>query len=244
MGKDCTIAEELLMELSEEIKENILNEEQDGISNTVIDRKDVRLSIDNETLTNLKKEIYKNIEYSKNSEGKRILICKVCSKKFQRMDKASSHIETHLYRFKFACQFCDKIANTRIGLKGHIIDKHTKNTTEADAKKISIEKHDDNSEATPMVFIDRKDVKINIDQQTLKKLNIEIKRNLERCEKSDGQKISKCKFCGKTFLRRDKASVHVESHLEEFNFNCNYCEKITKTRKGLKSHIIFNHVKN
>jgi uncharacterized Zn-finger protein len=92
--------------------------------------------------------------------------------------------------------------------------------------------------------IDLQDVMINIAEETLEELKEEINKNMECAENSsDGAKHFKCKICGKEFKRKEKASPHIESHLEQFTFDCEFCSKTMKTRNGLRSHIIYNHTK-
>ena len=91
--------------------------------------------------------------------------------------------------------------------------------------------------------IDLQDVKIHISDETLEELKEEINKNMECGENSDGVKSFSCKICGKEFRRKEKASAHIESHLDQFTFDCEFCSKVMKTRNGLRSHIIYNHTK-
>ena len=88
-----------------------------------------------------------------------------------------------------------------------------------------------------------KDVKINIDEETLRELTKEIDKNIENVENTKGCRITKCKICGKVFKKRNKASIHIEKHLDQFTFDCEYCSKTMKTRNGLRGHILYNHTK-
>ena len=85
------------------------------------------------------------------------------------------------------------------------------------------------------------DIKINMDDTKLQELEEEIGKNLETCDNSSGAKVWKCNFCSKEITRMDRASDHVEAHLNKFNFPCEHCNKIMKNRAGLRSHIIYNH---
>ena len=91
--------------------------------------------------------------------------------------------------------------------------------------------------------IDLHDVKIHISDETLEELKEQINKNMECGENSDGVKSFSCKICGKEFRRKEKASAHIESHLDQFTFDCEFCSKVMKTRNGLRSHIIYNHTK-
>ena len=91
--------------------------------------------------------------------------------------------------------------------------------------------------------IDLQYVKIHIAEETLEELKEEINKNMECGENSDGAKSFGCKICGKESKRKEKASAHIESHLDQFTFNCEFCSKTMKTRNGLRSHIIYNHTK-
>jgi len=99
----------------------------------------------------------------------------------------------------------------------------------------------ENTEVKPVN--ERQDIKLNIDEKTLKELKNEADNNIETKDDGDGGKISKCKLCGKEYRARNKARDHIETHLEQFTFPCEYCGKALKNRKGLRSHIVYNHTK-
>ena len=102
---------------------------------------------------------------------------------------------------------------------------------------ISLENEEDDSKT----HILKQDVKINIDDETIRELTKEIEKNMETVENSAGHKMIKCKFCGKELKKKSKASDHIETHLDQFSFPCEFCSKSLTTRKGLKSHIVYNH---
>jgi len=92
-------------------------------------------------------------------------------------------------------------------------------------------------------FNDKQDIKINIDEDTLRELKDEVENNMKTETNTEGGKITKCKICGKEFKKRNKASEHVETHLDKFSFPCEFCGRSLNTRRGLKSHIVYNHTK-
>merc|ERR1712129_150318 len=77
------------------------------------------------------------------------------------------------------------------------------------------------------VNIDVKDVKIDIKEETLKEIEGEINKNMECSKNLDGENNFKCKICSKDFKRKQKASKHIESHLDQFTFSCEFCSKTT-----------------
>merc|ERR1712086_757943 len=108
----------------------------------------------------------------------------------------------------------------------------TKTHMEADLKQLKYN-----------AFNDKQDIKINIDEDTLKELKDEVENNMKTETNTEGGKITKCKICGKKFKKRNKASEHVETHLDKFSFPCEFCGRSLNTRRGLKSHIVYNHTK-
>ena len=89
----------------------------------------------------------------------------------------------------------------------------------------------------------RQETANQIDVASLQELTEEIEKNLESYVDPSGYKNWKCKICGKSNKKRTKVAHHVETHLENFSFSCEYCNKTSKTRKALKSHIYYNHTK-
>ena len=104
-----------------------------------VERQEVKLTIDEETLRELKEEIEKNILSKDDTNGGRIHNCKICGKEYKKRQKMSEHVETHLDKFTFPCSFCDKILNTRNGLRAHIVYNHTKKKTEDMPKEESVQ---------------------------------------------------------------------------------------------------------
>lgn len=102
-------------------KEDTAAEENDGSF-------ELHLNIDEETLKELRAEIYNNVLAKDNSEGGKTFFCKICDKDFKRRDKANIHVESHLERFSFGCEFCDKTMKTRTALRNHVKHNHTKKT--------------------------------------------------------------------------------------------------------------------
>ena len=101
------------------------------------------------------------------------------------------------------------------------------------------DKEDSAAEANDGSF----ELNLNIDEETLKELRAEIYNNVLAKDNSEGGKTFYCKICDKEFKRRDKANIHVESHLERFSFGCEFCDKIMKTRRVLRNHVMYNHLK-
>jgi len=122
--------------------------------------------------------------------------------------------------------------NEKIELKQEEEDVLIKTHLEADVKPLKFN-----------AFNNKQDVKIKIDDEILKELKDEIDSNMETETNTDGGKVTKCKICGKEYKKRNKASDHIETHLEKFTFPCEFCGRSLNTRKGLKSHIIYNHTK-
>ena len=56
----------------------------------------------------------------------------------------------------------------------------------------------------------------------------------ENMEKASG--MWKCKFCGKTFLRKDVSKKHIETHLDGLSFPCQLCGKTFRSRNALSIH--------
>jgi len=104
-----------------------------------VERQEVKLNIDEETLRELKEEIDKNILSKDDPNGGKIHNCKICEKEYKKRQKMSEHVETHLDKFTFPCSFCDKILNTRNGLRAHIVYNHTKKKTEELPKEESVQ---------------------------------------------------------------------------------------------------------
>ena len=99
------------------------------------------------------------------------------------------------------------------------------------------------TESTDMKLEELQDLNIKVDDTTLKELLEEIEKHLERFLDSSGYNCWKCKLCGKSNRKRTKVSEHIETHLENFTFDCEFCNKTSKTRKGLRAHMIYNHTK-
>ena len=115
---------------------------------------------------------------------------------------------------------------------------------ETQSKAVEIKKEmGDAADAGDKPINDKQDVKLNIDEETLKELKNEVDKNTETTDDADGGKTYKCKLCGKEYKKKNKAGDHIETHLDKFNFSCEYCAKPLKNRKGLRSHIIYNHTK-
>ena len=52
--------------------------------------------------------------------------CKVCDKVSNRKEHIIKHAETHLQGIKHSCHICMKTYPTRVGVKTHINDVHSK----------------------------------------------------------------------------------------------------------------------
>jgi len=89
--------------------------------------------------------------------------------------------------------------------------------------------------------VEMSDIKIDLDETQLKELRALIRENMEQCQNDEDVKMWKCKICAKESKKRDKMADHVESHLDKFTFTCEYCQKVMRTRKGLRSHVKYNH---
>ena len=74
-------------------------------------------------------------------------------------------------------------------------------------------------------------------------LEKEIEKRMEKIKDSSGQKLTKCKVCGKTFKHKSKAKFHIETHVEGFRHTCSICGATAKTKKSLSVHIYNRHRK-
>merc|ERR1712129_257026 len=84
------------------------------------------------------------------------------------------------------------------------------------------------------------DAKVKIDEEPDSELEKEITNNLEFIF-VEGVKAFRCKICDKVCNKKANASDHIESHLDQFTFTCEFCKKIMKTMTGLTKHIAHNH---
>jgi len=200
----------------------------------------IKINIDQETLERLDQQIKKNLRVNRDGR-KKTNICKFCEQKFKSKQKAITHIEGHLEEFVFPCELCNKVLNTRKGLRSHIIYNHTKKDKEFQNEdfNIKLEKSEDVEQGNPKVS----NVNLNIDDETLTKLAIKLKENTIITKESDGRRKISCKLCGKEYPTKQKLKDHIETHLDDFTFTCEYCNQALSTRRGLRSHIIYNHIK-
>ena len=93
-------------------------------------------------------------------------------------------------------------------------------------------------------FSDEQNTVMQVGDESLKEHSEEISKNLERVlDSSSGYKFWRCKICGKTNKKKYRMMCHIQVHLNNFRFKCEFCDKSTKTRPALKAHVIIKHTK-
>ena len=106
--------------------------------------------------------------------------------------------------------------------------------------KEEINKHADYSNEEPIIPSSPEHTKTNLINEG-KELDDIIKSMWIRTQ-IDGQRIYVCKLCGKKDNTNSHMTQHVEAnHVKSFTNPCKLCDKILKTRVGLKQHNLKIH---
>ena len=114
--------------------------------------------------------------------------------------------------------------------------KSDKDKTE-DAKTPGAKKDDERSKS-PSV----NEVQVTKYIQTIKDIELVDKKLAEFSTKSaDG--MFTCKICQKTSTNKSNHFFHIETHMDGLFFQCELCNKTTKTRNAMKKHYHFHHKK-
>ena len=98
---------------------------------------------------------------------------------------------------------------------------------------------------TRKINSESKDDNIELDEQSIVSVNSgdysEIDEKLyENMEKREDGKYS-CKLCDRVMQIKTRMREHVETHMDNLSFPCNYCDKICRSRPSLKMHTFRLH---
>ena len=111
-------------------------------------------------------------------------------------------------------------------------------------EEISEEKTNTESNEYILDCFNEENTVIQVGDESLKEHSEEISKILERVlDSSSGYKFWRCKICGKTNKQKYRMMCHIQVHLNNFRFKCEFCDKSTKTRPALKAHVIIKHTK-
>ena len=114
-----------------------------------------------------------------------------------------------------------------------------------DSKEFKKPQNDFNVPKTRKINSESKDAKIQLDEQSIVSVNSgdysEIDEKLyENMEKREDGKYS-CKLCDRVMQIKTRMKEHVETHMDNLSFPCNYCDKICRSRGSLKVHTFRLH---
>ena len=76
------------------------------------------------------------------------------------------------------------------------------------------------------------------DNANIEEINAKLSENIQR----DDDGTFSCMICGKSGVKcRRNMKNHVETHMEGLFFQCEMCDKTTKTRQAMRRHYNVHH---
>ena len=174
------------------------------------------------------------------------ITCTVCDMSFTQLTKYQVHMESHIKREAFPCEFkgCGKIFNMQKQLEQHSKTHLTELVCENCGKKfkddIKLNRHL-KTHINVGSFECKKCLKKFMTQKRLQKHECIGEMDIEQNMNSE-KKAYSCIYCAKQFKSPKNLSVHTKIHISDPH-RCAVCNKLFKDKCNLKKHLRFVHSK-
>lgn len=168
--------------------------------------------------------------------------CAQCNKKFFTKRRLKAHIYIHNRVPTHKCTTCSKVFKTARHLQCHILSVHANPDTYKYVCKVCSIKY-------PVRYDLNKHMSIHIKEKPYNcQYCNELYDSFSTCvyhmlkEHQDIHICNfRCEYCGKTFSRRDRFKIHLETHT---GYSCNFCSDKFNTKASLKAHALLVHGDN
>ena len=168
-----------------------------------------------------------------------IFLCDKCDYKTRSQGSLYQHVKTYHEGLRFPCSNCEKQFTSKSTLRKHIECRHEgvrkPRLTICDQCEYSAE------ESTMEIHIQSKH-KISFKSSSFDSID-ELDQKIYKLMERDSEGKLKCTVCGKISRSKAHSKEHIERHIEDICFLCNYCQHKCKTRAMLRCHYISNHKK-
>ena len=223
-------------EKQESVIKAVKTEKNDTRSEKVVNSSDMTLNS-----SEIELKIDESYEKSRDDD---LYHCKFCNYASKRRTHTREHVETH-YDFKYNCNNCDKILNSKVSLRHHnSIHKKQDQEGNKDMEMNSPEEKEDQNEENNQLIKQEKKLNnllkvIERKADAPKKVEgsatvIEDHTNEDLCLSEIEEKMAnhmemisggyKCTVCQYSSKHKDHVREHLDKHVK-FTYNCNLCEK-------------------
>ncbi|XP_066157190.1 zinc finger protein 391-like isoform X2 [Euwallacea fornicatus] len=158
--------------------------------------------------------------------------CDFCGKGFGTKSSLNLHLKIHNEEKSYKCHQCDYSGKTSGALRMHM-SKHESGTYVCEYCSKIFKSFKNLRDHLSRVHSEEKKHSCDICSKKFK-----LRYLLEHHKRTHtGVQPYTCLKCAKTFTRSDGLKVHLQTHIEsETTFQCQLCERLFKTKRGVKRH--------
>lgn len=163
--------------------------------------------------------------------------CETCGKRCRSASTLISHIRTHSIEKPYMCSYCPYECKTTIGLKTHIITKHTSRDTWKFHCEICNQKFP-TSVTYRMHQIKHSGSQCDVCGEKFNNIN-RMKYHKVLVHETESCKLLKCEQCDKLFISAKHLAKHEQIHTK--SFKCDLCNFASSNKSQLQGHIMRRH---
>ncbi|XP_074154349.1 zinc finger protein 639 isoform X2 [Sminthopsis crassicaudata] len=165
--------------------------------------------------------------------------CEQCDLQFSSSSELYLHFQEHSCDEQYLCQFCEHETNDPEDLHSHVVNEHACRLMELSDKESGAGEHGHYSLLGRITFDKCK----NFFVCQVCGFRSRLHTNVNRHVAIEHTKIFPhvCDDCGKGFSSMLEYCKHLNSHLSEGIYLCQYCEYSTGQIEDLKTHLDFRH---
>ena len=166
--------------------------------------------------------------------------CGKCEYKTTIQGNLYNHVKIHHEGLRFLCNNCEKQFKSKSTLRKHIEIRHegVRNPGLTFCDQCD---YYSALESTMKIHIQSKH-EISLKSSSFDSIE-ELDQKIYKLMERDSEGKLKCTVCGKISRSKAHSKEHIERHIEDICFLCNFCQHECKTRAMLRCHYISNHKK-